>query len=54
MRKPEYWEDDEIWEAYEWWLKENPPVEPQPLSELEQAVEDARGGPIPTPLLGFA
>jgi hypothetical protein len=54
VEKPEYWEEDEVWDAYEQWLKDNPSPAPRAQSKLEQAVEDARGGPAPVPLRGYA
>lgn len=48
MIKPQYWEDDEKWAAYEEWLANSPEAIPEPMSALQKAIRKARGD-IDTP-----
>jgi hypothetical protein len=44
MRKPDYWEPQEVQEQYAEWLKTQPPEpEPPPLDPIAKAVVKARG-----------
>lgn len=42
-RRPEYWEDDETWEAYERALAMEPPAPTVLLSPLQEAIRKASG-----------
>lgn len=43
MNRPEYWEDDETWAAYEEQQKTKEPPKPEPLPGLKAAIDRARG-----------
>jgi hypothetical protein len=43
MKRPEYWEDDETWAAYNEWLAANPPPAENTLEGLRLAIAKARG-----------
>lgn len=49
MDKPEYWQDDETWDAYNIWLNNQPNDETnQPeQSDLKKTIEKARGNQKP-------
>lgn len=42
MNRPQYWEDDETWAAYEEWLAKQP-SSPAPLDGLRRAIAKAHG-----------
>lgn len=37
MQRPQYWEDDEVWEVYNTWLAKQPA--PAPKTQIQLAIE---------------